>query len=98
MAFTAASLAGLTGGVDRFRVLGIDQTALLDPALDTAFVTGLTFVGAGTVVMSQTPVTFDTDAINPGPNSVPDPMPLSLLGAGLGGLTWVRRRRVTATK
>lgn len=94
VAFDFTALAGYEGGVDRFRVLGIDQAALLDPTLDTAFVTGLTFVGSGTVTMSQTPVTFDTDAVNPGPTDVPEPMTLSLLGAGLGGLAWARRRRV----
>jgi len=92
--FDFTALAGYAGGVDRFRVLGIDQAALLDPTLDTAFVTGLTFVDSGTVTMSQTPVTFDTDAVNPGPTDVPEPMTLSLLGAGLGGLAWARRRRV----
>ena len=96
VAFDFTALAGYTGGVDRFRVLGIDQAALLDPALNTAFVTGLTFVSAGTVVMSQTPVTFDTDAVTGGgnPNDVPEPMTLSLLGAGLAGVAWVRRRKV----
>ncbi|MEQ1889307.1 MAG: PEP-CTERM sorting domain-containing protein [Alphaproteobacteria bacterium] len=80
------------GGVDRFRVLGIDETALLDPANATAFVTGLTFVSGGTVAMSMIPVTFDTDA-GAGQNDVPEPFTLSLLGAGLAGIGALRQRR-----
>ncbi|MCK9993219.1 MAG: hypothetical protein Dbin4_01739 [Alphaproteobacteria bacterium] len=80
------------GGVNRFRVRDIDIAALLNPADELAFVTGLTFVSSGPLNMSMIPVTFDTDA-NGGPGSVPEPMTLSLLGAGLAGLSWVRRRR-----
>lgn len=92
VAFDFTALAGYSAGVNRFRVLGIDEAAMLDPTLNTAFVTGLTFVSGGTVVMSQTPVTFDTDAVNPGPTGVPEPMAVTLLGAGLFGLGWMRRR------
>ncbi len=45
------------GGVDRFRILGIEVDALLDPADPEAFVTGLDFVSAGTVNLTQTPIT-----------------------------------------
>ncbi len=92
-AFAGVEYAFDVDGVDRFRVLGIDQAALLDPLNPVAFVTGLTFVSAGTVDMSMIPVTFDTDAVNPGPTGVPEPMTLSLLGAGLAGIGMARRRR-----
>lgn len=87
---TGVALAGIQfdfapGGVDRFRVLGIETSAMLDPMDPVAFVTGLTFVSAGTVDMSQIPVTLDVA-------NVPEPMTLSLLGAGLMGICFLRRR------
>jgi len=71
------------GGVDRFRIMGIDPAAALDPANPTAFVTGLTFVGSGDVTMTQTPVTA----------SVPEPSTTILLGAGMAALASVMRRK-----
>lgn len=45
-----------TGGVDRFRILGIEAAALLDPGDARAFPTGLTFTYPGHVTMSMTPL------------------------------------------
>jgi hypothetical protein len=76
-----------TGGVAAFRVVGIDLAALLDPLNPVAFVTGLTFVDEGQVNMTQTPLTFNTDA-------VPEPSSMAMLllpGAIL--LAAARRRR-----
>jgi hypothetical protein len=81
------------GGLDRFRVLGIDQAAMLDPTDGTAFVAGLTFVSAGQVIMSQIPIVFDT---NPD-GSVPEPASWMLLLLGLAAMVVIlRRRRPTA--
>jgi uncharacterized repeat protein (TIGR01451 family) len=44
------------GGVDRFRVLGIEPSAGLDPNDVTAFVTGLTFVSSGKFTGTMTPI------------------------------------------
>ena len=45
-----------SGGVDRFSVRGISLSANLDPANVTAFITGLTFAGAGNFTGTMTPV------------------------------------------
>lgn len=78
-------------GVSGFQVLDIEPGAGLDPNDPTAFVTGLTFVGAGAVSMTQDPLTVDTDN-----NAVPEPSSalLGLMGLlGIGGIARQRRRR-----
>ena len=45
-----------TNGVSRFRVMGIETSAGLNPANTTAFVTGLVFTGAGAFTGTQTPI------------------------------------------
>ena len=62
------------GGVDRFRVLGIETSAGLDPNDATAFVTMLTFTGDGRFTGTMTPIT----AFVPVPGSL-----ALLLAAGL---------------
>ncbi len=78
-------------GVDRFRILGIETSAGLDPNDPLAFITGLTFVSPGTVNMDMNPITQNV----PGP-SVPEPATLALLGLGLVGLGLARRRKTNA--
>ncbi len=70
------------GGIDRFRVLGIETSAGLDPSDTTAFVTGLTFTADGEFTGTQTPITAD----------VPEPGTLLLFASGLFGLVTLRRR------
>jgi hypothetical protein len=75
-------------GLDRFRILGIETSALLDPNSSTAFITGLTFMpgGSGTFSGTMTPITAET----------PIPATLPLFASGIGGLgylTWRRRKR-----
>lgn len=76
----------VAGGVNAFTIDGIDTTELLDPNDPMAFVTGLTFVSGGQAMATMTPITFDTDANNPGTPGVPVPGTLLLLGVGLAGL------------
>jgi hypothetical protein len=80
-----------SGGVDAFRILGIESSVGLDPYDTTAFVTGLWFTAPGLVSMRQVPVTFDTDHPL---TFVPLPGALTLLALGLLGLIAVRRRGV----
>ncbi len=80
------------GGVSSFEIRGIETAAALDPNDPTAFVTSLSFVSAGQVSMTQTPIVFDT---TPGSNA-PVPGSLLLLLAGLGGFSATRRIARTA--
>ncbi len=92
--------ANLSGGVqhnftsplDRFRIMGIEESELLDPTDPLAFVTGLTFNGTGVVSMSQNPVIVNV----PDPNPAPEPAILLLFGSGMFGLMLFRRKRFVA--
>lgn len=68
-------------GVDRFRILGIEPSAGLDPNDITAFVTGLTFITTGQVQLRQIAITQDTPT-----TSVPEPGTIlgSLIVLGFG--------------
>jgi hypothetical protein len=70
-------------GVSQFGLRDIEIEAGIDPSDPTAFVTGLAFVGPGTVSMRMIPITAQ----------VPEPGTLALLGLGLAGLAASRRRR-----
>lgn len=76
-------------GVDRFRILGIEVEAGLDPADVTAFITGLTFTGDGDFTGSMTPITQYV----PDPSPVPEPASLLLFTSCVLGLTLARQRR-----
>lgn len=85
------------GGVDRFRILGIEESAGLDPTDTSAFVTGLTFASAGQVSMRQIAISIDTDPIDPiATVPVPASLPIMLLGLAILGL--VTRARTLAQR
>ena len=70
-------------GVDRFRILGIETSAMLDPTNAAAFVTGLTFNASGTFTGTMTPIT----------QFVPAPATLALLLVGLTSIGHRVRKR-----
>lgn len=67
-----------SGGVSNFTVLGIEESAGLNPADTTAFVTGLTFAGAGSFTGTMA--------------AVPEPSQFLMWGAGLVSLFYVKCR------
>ncbi len=79
------------GGINRFRILGIETAAGLNPNDPRAFVTGLRFTSSGLVSMSQDPIRLNTDP-------VPEPSTMILLVTGLLGLCVSQWRRGILTK
>ena len=71
--------------VDRFKVLGIEPSAGLNPASPIAFSAGLTFDQNGTVNLSQQAISVMT--------AVPEPATYAMMGMGLAMLGVVARRR-----
>jgi hypothetical protein len=69
------------GGVNAFDVTGIDPGLGLDPSNPVAFITGLTFAGAGQFTGTQTPIVTMV--------AVPAPSSISLFAVGLLGLLMV---------
>ena len=74
------------GGVDLFRILGIELSAGLDPNNATAFITALTFAGDGTFSGTMTPLTAVATPL-------PATLPLFATGLGLIGILTRRNRR-----
>ena len=89
-AFADQEFTFAAGGVDAFRVLGIELAAGVDPFDPTAFVTGLSFVGDGRFTGSMTPIVAEADA---GAAVIPLPASAWLLLAGVGAFGMLRRRR-----
>ena len=71
-------------GVSAFTVSGIETAAGLDPTNATAFITGLTFTGAGAFTGTMTPITVFVP--------VPEPQTWALLLGGLALIGGTARR------
>lgn len=72
--------------VDRFKVLGIEESAGLNPASPIAFSAGLTFDRDGTVNLTQNAISVQS--------AVPEPDTYVMLGAGLLMVGALSRRRM----
>jgi len=72
-------------GFSEFSILEISTAEALDPGDPLAFITGLTFVGAGQVSLTQTPITVDTG----NGQNVPEPSSGLLV---LAALAFLKRR------
>lgn len=70
--------------VERFKVLGIEPSAGLNPASPIAFSAGLVFNQDGTVNLSQHAISV---------SAVPEPETYAMMGAGLAMLGMLARRR-----
>jgi len=71
-------------GLGKFRILGIEPTALVDPGDVQGFVTGLTFVDSGRFTGTQRPISIFYE--------VSEPSGILLLLAGLAGIGVIRGR------
>lgn len=75
------------GGVDQFRITGINNALMLDPLDPTAFPLGISLIDP----------TISTEIVSTplidNPGTVPEPATFALFGIGLAGLGWARRRK-----
>lgn len=73
---------GMSQGVSKFRIAGIEPQALIDPNNPTGFVTGLTFSGSESS-FTMTPITAP----------IPEADNYALIALGMGLVGWLARRR-----
>ncbi len=74
-----------SGGVSEFEVLGVDPSLGLSPTNPTAFITGLTFEGAGSFTGTMTPITV----------AVPEPSTWAMILVGFVGLGFAAYRQTS---
>jgi hypothetical protein len=81
--FDFTQIAGFSSGVSNFEVLGINPSSALSPFDPNAFVTELTFTGAGQFTGEQDPIS----------SAVPEPSTWAMMLLGFTGIGFVAYRR-----
>lgn len=77
-------------GLSKFKILGIELSAGLDPTDPAAFVTGLTFVSGGSFNVNQLPITVSTNVTD-----IPEPDAWMMLSLGCALLLIAGKHRPT---
>lgn len=82
---------GISEGLTRFSIRGIEISAGIDPTDPAGFVTGLKFSDTLPIGFSMSALSFDTDA-DTGASAVPEPSSFAMLAIGLFFLGRFHRR------